>query len=88
MIDGGLCEECQEEQGCMVHHEVTLTEENINDPDISLNHELLKYVCKRCHDSYEGHGVGGHGKVKPLCIFDNDGQPISMREVDRHESIY
>lgn len=82
MIDGGLCEECKAELGEMVHHTVTLTQDNIKDPDISLNHKLLRYVCKGCHDAYEGHGVGGHGKVKPLCIFDADGQPISLREID------
>ena len=79
--DGGVCEECKRQQGYIVHHEVTLTPDNINDPDISLNHKRMKYVCKDCHDTYEGHGVG-HRKVKPLCIFDEDGQPISLREID------
>ena len=81
-IDGGACEECRRQQGYIVHHKVILTQSNINDPDIALNHEKMKYVCKDCHDEYEGHGVG-HGKVKPLCIFDEHGQPISLREIDR-----
>lgn len=81
-IDGGICEECRRQQGYIVHHEVVLTQSNISDPDISLNHGKMKYVCKECHDKYEGHGVG-HKKVEPLCIFDAEGQPISLREVDR-----
>lgn len=82
LIDGGMCEECHKNLGYIVHHEIILSPENINDPDVSLNHDHLKYVCKECHDQYEGHGVG-HGKVRPLCIFDEDGQPISLRECDR-----
>lgn len=80
-IDGGVCEECREEQGYIVHHNIVLNEENIRNPDIALNHKYLKYVCKCCHDQYEGHGVG-HKKEKALCIFDEDGQPISLREID------
>lgn len=79
--DGGVCEECRQQQGYIVHHEVMLTPDNINDPDISLSHQHMKYVCKDCHDKYEGHGVG-RKKVEPLCIFDENGQPISLREID------
>ena len=79
-LDGGVCEECHKNIGYIVHHKVTLTESNINDPDISLNHRLLEYVCKDCHDRFEGHGVGK--KIKPLFDFDENGQPISRREID------
>ena len=83
MIDGGMCEECGKEAGYIVHHKRLITPENITNPDISLNHENLEYVCKKCHDMFDGHGAGGHGKIKPTCIFDENGQPISIREVDR-----
>ena len=49
-IDGGLCEECRDQQGYIVHHRVTLTPENIHNPAIALNHSLLAYVCKDCHE--------------------------------------
>ena len=81
-VDGGMCEECGKRLGYIVHHEILLTETNINNPNVSLNHEYMKYVCKECHDQYEGHGVG-HKKVAALCIFDEEGQPISIREIDR-----
>lgn len=79
-MDGGLCEECHMAAGFIVHHKITLTVDNISDPDITLNHDNLEYVCKNCHDNFEGHGVGS--KVKPLFTFDEDGQPISLREID------
>lgn len=81
LADGGMCEECHEKMGYIVHHTILLTKSNINDPDIALNHKLMKYVCKGCHDEYEGHG-NGHAKIRPLCIFDEQGQPISLREID------
>ena len=81
LIDGGLCEECREKPGYIVHHKKMLTEENILDPDISLNEDNLEYVCKACHDLFEGHGV--NNSLKPLCIFDSTGQPISLRGIDR-----
>lgn len=81
LIDGGMCEECGKVPGYIVHHIVTLTPDNIMNPEVALNHRLMKYVCKECHDEYEGHGVG-HKKIKPLCVFDKNGQPISLREID------
>lgn len=78
--DGGICEECHINLGYIVHHKVTLAESNIHDPDIALNHKNLEYVCKECHDQFEGHGVGN--KIKPLFRFDANGQPISLREID------
>ena len=78
-IDGGLCEECRDQQGYIVHHLITLTPENIVNPAVALNHSLLAYVCKDCHDAYEGHGLT---KGKPMaCAFGPDGQPIDRRRL-------
>lgn len=79
--DGGLCEECHDKPGYIVHHKDILTPDNISDPEVSLNHERLEYVCKDCHDMFEGHGL--NKGAKPLCVFDADGQPISLREIDK-----
>lgn len=81
MIDGGLCEECHINPGYIVHHKEILTESNIHDPDVALNHDNLEYVCKECHDEFEGHGLNNK-KIKPLFIFDSNGQPISLRDID------
>ncbi|HBA50077.1 MAG TPA: HNH endonuclease [Lachnospiraceae bacterium] len=58
LVDGGLCEECHEKPGHIVHHRISLTLDNIKNPEISLNHKNLEYVCKDCHDRFEGHGLG------------------------------
>nr|WP_300767001.1 HNH endonuclease [uncultured Acetatifactor sp.] len=68
-----------------MHHRKPLTQETITNPEISLNHGNLEYVCKDCHDRFEGHGIGGGSR--PLCRFTADGQPISMREVDDVDGI-
>lgn len=81
MIDGGLCQVCHNRTGYIVHHRVALTADNISEPEVALAHENLMYVCKECHDMFEGHGVGRNGP-RPLCIFDEDGNPISLRECD------
>ncbi len=80
LIDGGLCEKCHNNLGYIVHHKTTLTLENITDPDICLNHENLMYVCKDCHDLFEGHGI--NKRMQPTCVFDSEGQPVSVREID------
>ena len=74
LVDGGLCEECHERLGYIVHHKVMLTEANISDPDIVYSFENLEYVCKQCHDQFEGHGVGK--AITELVMFDEHGDPI------------
>ncbi len=49
-IDGGMCESCHEKPGYIVHHKTELSPENINNPDITLNHDNLKYDCHICHN--------------------------------------
>ena len=56
----GLCERC-ESTGYIVHHKEHLTPNNINNPNISLNHDNLEYLCKRCHD--EEHDIAVTGCV-------------------------
>lgn len=73
-VDGGACEECHDAQGYIVHHKVMLTAENINDPDVSLNHNNLAYVCKRCHDRFDGHWT--IKKAEVVCLFDEQGQVV------------
>ena len=44
----GLCERCKE-PGKILHHKKYITPDNINDPDITLNHDNLEFVCATCH---------------------------------------
>lgn len=52
---GGLCELCLKRgiytPGKIVHHKVELTAENINDINITLNHDNLLLVCQECHNA-------------------------------------
>ena len=52
-VDGGMCELCRQSVGYIVHHKQTLTADNITDPDVSLNHEQLMYVCLDCHNKID-----------------------------------
>lgn len=74
-IDGGRCEICGFSQGYIVHHKVLLTPTNIDDPVVSLNHDNLQYVCKDCHDLFDGHGLR-HNTTPNVVTFDADGNPI------------
>lgn len=70
-----LCERCGE-SGKIVHHKVYLTPQNINDPSISLNHDLLEYLCQSCHNTEH------HGSVEPIVaeglMFDEEGNLIQI----------
>lgn len=66
---------CHDKPGYIVHHKITLTPDNINNPDIALNHDLLSYECKDCHDKHEGHGIRNMG-TDLLVDFDENGQPV------------
>lgn len=46
----GLCERC-EKLGYIVHHKKELTPNNINDYNITLNHDNLEYLCLDCHNA-------------------------------------
>lgn len=70
-IDGGLCETCRRRYGHIVHHRIWLTPENVNDPEVALNMDNLKYDCLTCHNKEKE-----RGDVLPEILFDEDGQPI------------
>ena len=73
MIDGGMCEHCHNELGFIVHHTILLTPDNINNPDIALNHDKLEFVCKSCHDIEHYEEIHG---TKRGCLFDENGHPL------------
>lgn len=45
----GICERCQE-PGEIVDHIEEITEDNVNDPNITLNEENLQLLCLACHN--------------------------------------
>ena len=74
-IDGGLCEECHQRIGFIVHHKVSIDESNVNDVEVTLNHSNLEFVCKQCHDRFDGHFVRKKQTAKVRYVFDDFGQP-------------
>ena len=51
----GLCMRCLAsgiyKPGKVVHHRVHLTDENVNDPAVSLNPGNLELLCQDCHNA-------------------------------------
>jgi 5-methylcytosine-specific restriction enzyme A len=45
----GLCEHC-DKPGYILDHINEITPYNINNPDITLNHNNLQYLCTSCHN--------------------------------------
>jgi len=75
----GLCERCSDngkiKPGYIVHHTIKLTPHNINDEETTLNHSLLRYVCKDCHE-VEHHG---HKEViRDGLMFTEDGDIVRV----------
>ena len=56
--DAGLCVDCRKRGRVTaaeeVHHIVPLAPNNINDPDVTLNPELLVSLCRECHKARHG----------------------------------
>jgi 5-methylcytosine-specific restriction endonuclease McrA len=75
----GICERCNG-AGKIVHHKVYLNPENINDPDIALNHEKLELLCQDCHNK-EHHGSGD--VVREDVMFDEHGNLVMAKEDGR-----
>lgn len=68
----GLCERCKQ-PGDIVHHKVYISIDNINDPEITLNHDNLEYLCRACHnrEHFEKYGV-----TREDVMFDSNGDLI------------
>lgn len=47
----GQCEHCKEAAGYIVDHIKEINEYNINDPEVTLNHRNLQYLCTPCHNT-------------------------------------
>ena len=74
-----MCEVCHEYTGFIVHHKIMLDSVNIHKPEIALNPDNLMYVCRNCHDQFEGHFNKARPFIqrhKPLTVsFDSNGDP-------------
>ena len=73
----GLCERCEAKgifkHGNIVHHKVYLNAKNISDPNITLNHEHLLYVCLECHNTIH---YAKHKATREGLVFNESGEII------------
>jgi 5-methylcytosine-specific restriction enzyme A len=73
----GLCEVCLSRDkyvpGYIVHHRVEITTDNINDPNITLSHSNLQYVCLECHNQI--HFAKGEA-IDDELMFDSNGDVV------------
>lgn len=59
----GICERCGSASGTEVHHKIELSEDNIGNPQITLNFDNLELLCRTCHSQH-------HNRKYPSCRSD------------------
>lgn len=73
----GLCEKCYEKGehtlGEELHHKIWLTPNNINNKDVTLNHNNLILLCFECHQ--KEHGKRKHKQYE----FDSEGNIVKNK---------
>ena len=69
----GICERCGSADGTEVHHKKELNENNINDPNITLNFKNLELLCKTCHAK---HHNSKYGNTRDDVMFDEFGDVV------------
>ena len=73
----GLCEHClikgKHVPGYIVDHIEEITPVNINNPEITLNHNTLQYLCLDCHNKKT---FGGSQVVREGLMFDEEGNLV------------
>lgn len=65
----GICERCLA-PGYIVHHKEHINFINIQDPNVTLNHDNLEYLCKTCHNQEH---FKKHEAIREGLIFDENG---------------
>ena len=74
-VPGGLCEHCNESVGHIVDHIEEINIHNIDDPNITLNHDNLQFLCLECHNTKT---FKKHSSIRDGFTFDNEGNLIPI----------
>ncbi|WP_251861958.1 HNH endonuclease [Clostridium sp. Marseille-Q2269] len=69
----GLCERCGR-PGYIVHHKMMITKSNINNPDVTLNHNNLEYLCLECHNKEHNFGREKNSSIRKGFAFNSKGE--------------
>ena len=85
---GGLCESCMAKglvtPAEIVHHKIPLTDNNINDLNISLSWNNLQALCRQCHA--EAHEEMYRQRTGRRYIIDKQGHVV-IKEIDEKLSV-
>lgn len=76
-VPGGLCEHCNDAMGYIVDHIEEINSQNINDPNITLNHENLQYLCTPCHNVKT---FKKYSAIRDGFYFDENGNLMELKE--------
>lgn len=69
------CPRCKQRPGKIVHHKIPLTEDNIDEPLITLNPENFEYICQVCHTQEHLKNKSTRNDVE----FDEEGNLIQRK---------
>ena len=75
-IDGGMCQRCRELPGYIVDHKEELAPSNIHDPNVTLNHNNLQFLCLECHTRKTF--KSDHESIREGLQFDANGNIIQV----------
>ncbi|NJP37182.1 HNH endonuclease [Bacillus luteus] len=72
----GICQRCGD-PGDVVHHKIAITAANVNDPNVTMNAQLLELLCHQCHNREH---KAGEDPVREDCAFDEFGQLVKREK--------
>lgn len=70
-VDGAMCEYCHDVPGYILDHVIEITQNNMDNPEITLSFNNFKYSCLNCHNTKT---FGTLSKYK----FNSDGEIIPI----------
>lgn len=77
MASGGICQRCGVRRAKIVHHIIPLTEQNVDNPEISLSLDNMIALCHPCHNSvHAAYDTGG----RPDIVVRADGSVVEAGE--------
>ena len=71
----GICERCGKTNAKQVHHKEYLTEDNLDNPTISIDFDNLELLCDTCHQ--HEHHKQSEATIEGL-MFDEEGNLIKI----------
>ena len=74
-----LCERCKR-PGLIVHHKIRITNDNEDDPEVTLNWDNLEYLCLECHNKEHF----GQLLTREDVTFDKSGQLVKANQMPPH----